>query len=914
MATPFTFFRKYAGGLMVVMVILSMMLFTMDSIFSDTSMNLWLLGMLIGSAAFGIAGIGSGRWIQWGIGGGILGTVLGLVLPGFAGGGGIPSAVGTFDEEALYDLGARRTVANQFISQVNPRFRFGFGQQNANLDLIFGRLMQAEADELGVAIDSDGISEYLSVVGQGLTKEKYLEIRNSLSYQGKALDDEQFQKILGNEIRSRMAYELLQAGSTAMPAEPDTYWQYFRRLRVRQQIEVASLDVDQFLDQVGEPTDAEVEKLFEEYKGYFPNNKEPGSPGFALPNRANITYLELDAQSVEDSLDPVTEAEIKKYYEDNKETPLIRSIVIPDEEPAEGEDKEEGGSDNDSDSAEGKKEAAGETAEEKAEKPEADKPEVKKPEGEKSDSDAAGAKAAEEKPAKPEAATYEAGTKEAKQASEPAESKVESSPEEPAEKKEEVKEQSAKKPVFPQDETAEPEAEKPQEEAAESAKTDEAVQADTPGEKAEQEPPAGGLTIPDAPEADGKEEEPEYEYRELDEELTEQIRELIMADRVSEEMASRVKSAKGEMELLARKYGEKRLETIESDPNRYGATGPDEIVQERLKELRLSLADFYDDMNADLKKIGNKYGFAYVETGLIGGQELQSSEDFTIGKATEPSANPMMQFQAPPVVNTIYSGLSLDEQNNAGLMFQVGEGVRTGSATGESQRRFLYWVSDISPQHIPELSEPGVRESVVTAWKSMKAREIVEKRGEELAEKVKAALGEEGDDKQNLVAALDGETVTGKDDGVPLARRVSMPFSWMRVTQAPQMGFQMPVAEQSIITFEQDGGAPLDMIGGEFMKTIFEDMSDEDVQVVPDFDFSTYHVVHVINRFPTPEIGEEGLREDFAKQSQQNGFRSGGFGDHPIVPVISRDLIRPASGKWQRSIFEKYEIDLNGEG
>ena len=81
---------------MVVMVILSMMLFTMDGIFSDTSANLWLLGMLIGSAAFGIAGIGSGRWIQWGIGGAILGTVLGLVLPGFAAGGGISSTIGTF--------------------------------------------------------------------------------------------------------------------------------------------------------------------------------------------------------------------------------------------------------------------------------------------------------------------------------------------------------------------------------------------------------------------------------------------------------------------------------------------------------------------------------------------------------------------------------------------------------------------------------------------------------------------------------------------------------------------------------------------------------------------------------------------------------------------------------------------------
>lgn len=930
MATPFTFFRKYAGGLMVVMVILSMMLFTMDSIFSDTSLNLWLLGMLIGSAAFGIAGISTGRWVQWGIGGGILGTVLGLVLPGIAGTNGIPSAVGNFDEERFYDLGSRRAIANQFVSQVSGQGRgatFGFGQQNGNLDLIFGQLMQAEADEMGIDIDSEGVTEFLSEVGGGkLTKERYVEIRKSMSYQGAALDEETFQEILRDEIRGRLAYEMLQPQSAVLPAEPETYFQYFRRTKVRQQIEVASLDVDKFLDlkEIGEPTDAEVEALFEQYKMYFPSNKEPGSPGFLLSHRADLAYLELDSKSVEDSFDPVTDEEIKQAYEDRKETPLIRSIVIPDDEPATDEAAAEGDAKKtDGESTEGDKKPAdkkedGEKTEAKpADEPKADEP---KKDAEKADKSA---------PAKADAAakTEEAApveTKEAAPAKEAAESK-----ETPA-KAEEVKEQTAKKPVFNQEAAAAKQDETAADSTAKSEDKQESGEAKVDAEDAEPQatddskadaakdqtapPEAPVLTIPDAPAADKDEVEIEYEYRELDEELSEQLREIIMAERVNAEIAVRLKAAKGEMELLARQYGQKRLETLEANPSKYAVTSDEEETEARLKELRESLSGFYQELNGKLKKVAEKHGFAFVQTGLISAQDLNSSEEFTIGTASEPSDNPMAQSAS--IVSVAFSGLSFSEQNNAGQMFLVREGAKRPTLDDDSERRFLYWISDISPQHIPELTEPGVRESVVKAWKSRKARDIVVERGEELVKKVKAGLGKEGDEKQTLSESLDGETVTGAKDGVPLARRLSMPFSWLRITQAPQMQFQMPIAEQSIITFDQDGGAPLNMIGDDFMKVIFDDMADEDVKVVPNYDFSTYHVVRVTNRFPTPEIGEDGLREEFAQESQRNGFRRSpyGFGDSPILPVLSRDLNRPAAISWQKSIYEKYQIDLNGDG
>ena len=58
MASPFKFFRKYSSGMMIILVILSMLLFTLTDLFSDPGKNLWLLGLLLGGTVFGVAGVG----------------------------------------------------------------------------------------------------------------------------------------------------------------------------------------------------------------------------------------------------------------------------------------------------------------------------------------------------------------------------------------------------------------------------------------------------------------------------------------------------------------------------------------------------------------------------------------------------------------------------------------------------------------------------------------------------------------------------------------------------------------------------------------------------------------------------------------------------------------------------------------
>jgi hypothetical protein len=189
MASPFKFFRKYSGGMMIVMVILSMLLFTLTDLFSDPGKNLWLLGLLLGGAVFGIAGAGQGRWLQWGLGGAALGVILGLILPEFVQGNGVlNTSLGVITNEEMQDLHVRRQIANQFVvgateASFGPntgRFatQFGFGD-GGNRDVLFGKLLRAEAEELGITVDNRMVGDYLKrITSEKLTAEDYVKVRN----------------------------------------------------------------------------------------------------------------------------------------------------------------------------------------------------------------------------------------------------------------------------------------------------------------------------------------------------------------------------------------------------------------------------------------------------------------------------------------------------------------------------------------------------------------------------------------------------------------------------------------------------------------------------------------------------------------------------------------------------------------
>lgn len=927
MASPFTFFRKYSAGMMIVLVILSMLIFTLDSLFSDSAMNLWLLGLLIGGAVFGIAGIGQGRWLQWGLGGAALGAIMGFILPGFVEGNGLSTALGVIDEEHMLDLEMRRSIANQFLFQATEasfgegtgRFAplFGFGHGSNREDVVFGKLMRAEADRLGIAVDKTMVNDYLKrATTEKLSAEDFVKIRNNLSYQNRLITDSQLFEILGDEIKARMAYQMLRPRTTALPPGPEVYWDYFRRLNVRQQLNTVALDVDEFLEQIPEPSDVEVNQLFAEYKEKFPGQENPGDPGFRLPFRAKLAWLELNSADVEKEIAEVTDADVEKYYNDNKETPLIRTPIIPDSKPADdpkSDEKPAADTKPTEEASDEKKASASEEA--KKEEPTAAEP-----------------KPAEAKPAEPEKAAEEKPADE-----KPSESKSEDSaakPEESATDEAKSDDDSSCGPVF--DESTEKAAEekaadeKPADEkpAAESnaseSKADEATTKDddaaakTKSDEEKKPAAAPSLTIPSVPAAptipgtefpetdSEKKPEIQYSYRVLDDELKKEIREEIVRQRTRELIETRITAAATQMETLARERSKKRFSLIEENPEKYEGRG--EQQQKALQQLSEDMAPFDQEIDGRLKEYAQKNGLAAAETPLVTYAELLDAEDYPIGSATEPNENPMLAAQSANVAMTVFQAFSNDEQNNDAQLYLVRRAQKINIGLENSESHYVYWATDFSAAHVPTLDEAGVRDMVVKEWKRIKARELVKKRGEELVSMIQENLKKEGEEKKDLPTLLKEQTVTGKDGGAALAVRKTLPFSWLRTSSASPMSFQTPPATLSSITFEDAKGGVLEMAGPEFMEAVFDNMKDEEVSVVPNADRSMYYVVHVTNRFPTPEVGMDGLRDRFLTEGKQFGFSQS-----PFVGAIQQQLEGPASIEWEKSVWRRYGVDPDSE-
>lgn len=929
MASPFTFFRKYSGGMMIVMVILSMLLFTLTDLFSDPSRNLWLLGLLVGGAVFAVAGLGQGRWLQWGLGGAVLGTVLGYILPGFVSESGLSTRLGVIDETAIQDLELRRAIANQVMIRATEecfgegtgRFAtlFGFGHGSRE-DVIFGKLMRAEADRLGIEVSDEMVGDYLKrATNDKLTQESYLRIRDGLGYRGQPLTNDQLNEILADEIKGRMAWQILRPQSTTSPT-PEVFWEYYRRLNVRQQIGVASLEVDEFTDQVGEPSDAEVAQLFAEYRRKFPNEEDPGAPGFRLPFRAKLAYLELDSEQIEKGLPEVTDEDVQKYYDDNKETPLIRTQVLPDSDDADSKDDDAPDEQEKPEAAAKEADEAKSTDETAAEKKEAGKEgepkaaaDSEKPAETKEKSpEAKDGQSNDEKPADQEKASESEVETPAEEAKEAAPAKESAADEAPPEKATPSEETETNTPTPVADEETEPapaeESEgdtDPSADGAESAKEETEAGDDA---QESQSPAPKPLIVPAAPSEEETAETPEiqYEYRELDDELKKDIRETIQRERTEEKIDEILTKAATFMKSLARERGREHFSKIEADPQKYDVRSPG--YQDALKELRESLKPLNEDLAKRLKEYAKENGLAYVETPLMSYGEFLDSEDYPIGVATEPNDNPMAAASSSSVALTVFQGFSNDEQNNDGQLYQPAKAELKAATLDGTASHYVYWVTDFSPSHIPTLDEPGVREMVVTAWQRQKARELVTERAEELAELVRKGLAAEGDDQQDMASALKDKTVTGEEDSASIAVRKSLPFSWLRTSSASPMSFQQQQASQSPITFDDTIGGQLEKVGGDFMKEIFGGMNDEEVKVVPNFDHSAYLIVHVTNRFPTPEIGEDSLKDRFATEGQQFAFAQS-----PILSVMQQEIAAPANVEWERSVWLKYGVDPDSE-
>ncbi|MBL8867487.1 MAG: hypothetical protein JNK93_18160 [Planctomycetia bacterium] len=900
MQSPFEIFRTHQKIMMVVLVGLSMIGFVLLGAVPDPSnmpRGLVFIAVLavIGGAAW-IAGMPSGRSNEYGGWGLAIGA---LVAAGFMMFGDQPplavlADTGDLSVEQLQDLRTRREIANQFIveavrttrapnelDRLVQQYTFNYGG-SIDEDAVTSEMLRREAARLGLQISEPAVTEYIrKVTDNKITGASFTDIRTRLHVSEPELYD-----IISDELQARTAAKFLYGIDPESPLgysplmPPEEYWDLYRRMHVRERVEVASLPVKEFIDEAVEPTPEQLAELFDKYKNSEPyltpdGDFEEGRPGFKQPRRLQVGSVEAVFDDFKAGITPVTDADIEAYYQENYVKPAEEAAARAAEAAARR-------------SQTGTPPAGGpglpETLEldlpalpeQPAQPPTGDTPATETPASETpateppateapaseapaTETPAADTPAAE--PAADQPATEGGATPEANPAptETPAETPATPAATEPkpgetsfnestsdtglfsvADGEPAAEQPAAAEPAAAEAATepaaAEPAAEAPAveapatdpatpaaEPAAEPAADTAEPSATTPPEAAtppEATTPPEGTTPPEATTPPEGSTPPAGTVP-----PSPQPNIPLLDDALRATIRSNIEAER--TAVLLRKAVEDAANYIEEEVGFHIHVTDDnapKMTPARAAEL--------------LKEYAAKNNLHYSESPLLSYQEMLADEDNPVGAsvvADDPNSRPLPN-----------------------AVFQTGPRDTFRPIVTENrvtQSWFASWKVGEQPPYEPQsLDDERVRAQVVKTWRELQAREKAKARAEALAEQARAS-------DQSLSVALGETTITGNENGLFLTVTETPEFSWLSSPSAMQSNPFFPEPPRI-----QDPPG-VEGVLNDFMKVVFDDLKPGEIGVASNMERNTYYVVKVTTRSPAPgDVQYETFRERFMRE------------------------------------------------
>ena len=845
--------RRNQKQWMVVITILAVFSFVFDDLIRGNGGGNASGGAVIFVAVFCAAGMSiigypRGKTTEFGLTGLVIGALAAYVGMKSAG----PPVVvrtnaGNFTRSDLNLLRHRRQQADRFLMAAVKKIdkgqsapRFGAVDDGS---LVSFALLQKEARRMGVSVTDESINQFLSRVTQNkLTSKDYIETLREVS-----MAESELFNIVRGELEVQLVAQLISTPADAHPTmaqftrgmysgrvarqTPEQLWQSFRKLHVRQSLTTVAVPVTDFVMLVPEPTEPELRSFFDKYKNGF--GDEQGTPGFLEPPKMRLAYLAVsNLEAYEKQVPEITDQDLVDYYVTNKE--FYRVLDLPEPSGSKLPDLRHDITSDDSAPADATR--TENTDNEKAAAPPADAvPEIKT-DGDKP--------AVPEQPATPEksdAPPAKKGTdkEEAPCDEEQVVGKKDSPPEAAAKSEAE-----AAKTVEP---PAKSEGKSPPAPALPSDETP--ADATAPHSGAGTETPAlNSLPLPP----------PVARYRELDEDLKEQIRETILREKAFVKMGETADKALEVMMELSLKY-------MSLDP-----------------KDRDKAAGTYA---RDLKAYAEQHGLEYTETKEMSRLELMTNLDEPIGNATDPVTG--MNATRTPV--SVAEEVFDFEPSGRGYRLPVFS-PRRADTRGS---RYSYWKILEVPAKVPDLKDDVVRKKVLDAYKVEKARPLAEKRAKELADMMK-------DGKADIAAALSGQTINGKTDSPAATIRETPKFTWLRLPQSlPQFGLQRPV-ESTIEGIGQPGFS--------FMKAVFDELGNGDTGVTINSSRTSYFAVRVHDRDGSAAEGEGiATLQDLQTQFSREQFT--GFLPTPYE-FIGAEIQQIVDNRWRADFSKRHGIEF----
>jgi len=542
-------------------------------------------------------------------------------------------------------------------------------------------VLAKKAQELGMVVNDQAVNELLKqITADSLSSEQITNIIRGLDPQRKITVARLFDLLRTELLASK--YRTLFAQSLN-DVTPEQRFEYFSRLSRRAKIEAMPLAVADFVSQVSDPSDEEVKKFYEEHKETFPNPDSP-TPGFKQPKRITVQYFKADLNKAQEKFKPqVTEEEIQKYYNENKEQ--FRALSV-DTKPAD---------------ADGAAPATDEAAP-KAEEPGAgDKPAEEKP-----TEDKPAAPAAEEKPADAPAA-----------ADKPAEPSAEEKPADaPAPQARAPRRGIPAKFVSAatQEEAPDAPANQPAAEAAPAA----APAAETPAAEAPAaEPAPAGTTETPAATEPAKEAAP-------------------AADAAASVATPPAAAPTGATATDEVRYDplEKVKDTIRDTIAQQKAG---DAIREQFEELSAAMKRYRDQV--DIYDLEHGTNPSLKAPAPLNFAELAKGKDVEAKELTSQTALQISKEDIGKAYRVVRDGRTREFRTVPFVDFAFAESL-TKLAADQVQdndgNAYLFWKTGQEAAFVPPLDQ--IRDQVVLAWKMIKARELARKRAEEYVKQAQA--------------------------------------------------------------------------------------------------------------------------------------------------------------------------------
>jgi hypothetical protein len=211
-----------------------------------------------------------------------------------------------------------------------PDFVLRSEQPNAvRLGCVTTRVLAELAEESGIIVSDEAVNHYLTE--WGLRKMGNSDIAGLLGRAGlsqKAMFAGLRELLLSNYYMN--SYALAANGIT-----PEQRWEDWRRINERIRVSAAILPTEKFVAQVAEPSDAQLNALYQQFQDQVAGSFEMVSgtrlpspnPGFKEPRRVKLQYLvaNVDDRALELS-DSITDAQIDEYYQENKSSQFVKTV------------------------------------------------------------------------------------------------------------------------------------------------------------------------------------------------------------------------------------------------------------------------------------------------------------------------------------------------------------------------------------------------------------------------------------------------------------------------------------------------------------------------------------------------------------------------------------------------------------